>query len=64
MQHTFRFADLYKYKEVYEANMDDIKATIEGCGKLISKVQRPISRKNTLAGGAKLDRTFMAFVVG
>ena len=52
-----------KYKEIYEADMDIVKATIEGCGKLVSKVQQPISRrKNSSSGGSLLPRIFMAFI--
>ena len=54
-----------KYKEVYEADMDAIKATIEGCGRLVSKVQRPIPRRGSSTGGSSSEaspRTFMAFV--
>ena len=29
-----------KYKEVYEASLDVIKDVIEGCGKLVTRVQK------------------------
>lgn len=57
-----------KYKEVYEADMDIITAAIEGCGRLVTKVQQPFSRRSRggiAAGGGDeslLPRTFMAFV--
>jgi phage anti-repressor protein/Holliday junction resolvasome RuvABC endonuclease subunit len=51
-----------KYKEVYEVNMDIVKETIEGCGKLVSKVQQPISQiKRSLKGGTSMPRVFMIF---
>ena len=57
-------AQYRKYKEVYETSMDVIKATIEGCGRLVSKVQRPIgsrARSTTIGGAEASTRTFIAF---
>ena len=53
-----------KYKEVYEADMDAIKAAIEGCGRLVSKVQRPMPRRGAgiVGGSEQSTRTFMAFL--
>lgn len=46
-----------KFKEVYEANMDLVKKTIQGCGSLVNKVQQPISQQK----GGTLARVFMIF---
>ena len=52
-----------KYKEVYEADVDAIKMVIEGCGQLVSKVQRPINSRHHKGGATgALPRTFMAFI--
>ena len=58
-QHKYR-----KYKEVYEADLDVIKATIEGCGTLVAKVQRPVRRKRRgeTEGGSSATNTFMVFI--
>lgn len=52
-----------KFKEVYEADIDTIKATIEGCGALVNKVQLPVkrNRRGNTSGGASHTNTFIIF---
>ena len=50
-----------KYKEVYEADMSVIEAAIKGCGRLVTKIQRPIPRKATATKGGGFPLSFMLF---
>ncbi len=56
-----------KYKEIYEADIDTIKNAIEGCGSLVSNVQRQIGKgrknkqQNQTGGGAQNKNTFIVF---
>jgi len=53
-----------KYKEVYEASLDVIKDVIEGCGKLVTRVQKrskPVNGGNANANANANTKTFIIF---